>query len=229
MRGTLLALGTAGVLVFSACQAAPSAGPTPAPKVAAEPTKPAAVTAPSPAASPAASPSPAAAPPTVSGPIDGISGRMLIVATGTGPKQVQVPESARIEQEGKGAVDDLKPGLSVGVTGKPDGTAKSIRIFPAAQGTPRPGQIPMSGPEQGNIMTNAVIESFDGKTLVLTAAGSRFSITVPPDTEVLKPVPATFADLATDKRVIAAGTLGPDGTLVASTVNLLGPPPPLAQ
>ena len=52
---------------------------------------------------------------------------------------------------------------------------------------------------------------------------------MPPDTEVLKPVPATFAVLAANKRVIAAGTLGPDGTLVASTINLLGPPPPLAQ
>jgi len=158
-----------------------------------------------------------------------VAGRVLTVATNTGPKQVQVPESARIEQEGKGAIADLKAGISVGVTGLPDGTAKSIRIFPTAQGTPRPGQIPMAGPEQGNIMTNAVVDSFDGKTLNLTAAGSKFSITVPPEAEVLKPLPATFADLAAGKRVLAAGATGPDGVLTATSVNVLGPPPPLAQ
>jgi hypothetical protein len=51
---------------------------------------------------------------------------------------VTVAEDARIEQEGKGSVSDLLPGLGVGVTGKPDGsnvTAVSIRIFPAALGT----------------------------------------------------------------------------------------------
>jgi hypothetical protein len=237
-----------GLLCLAACQPAPPAAPTSAPaKPAAQATSPAAAAAASPAAlvspspspvavaspspSPAAlaspSPSPAAAT-SVSGPIDSIAGRELTVATNTGSRQVQVPESARIEQEGTGTVADLRPGLSVGITGRPDGTARSIRIFPAALGTPRPGQIPMSGPEQGNIMTNAVIESFDGQTLVVSAAGSSFRIAVPPEAEVLKPIPVSFADLAAGKRVIATGTVSPDGTLVAATVNLLGPPPPLA-
>jgi hypothetical protein len=237
-RGSF-ALWIVGLLCLAACQPAPPAAPTSAPaKPAVQATSPAPAAAASPAAvaspspSPAAiaspSPSPAAAT-SVSGPIDSIAGRVLTVATNTGSRQVQVPESARIEQEGAGTVADLRPGLSVGITGRPDGTARSIRIFPAALGTPRPGQIPMAGPEQGNIMTNAVIESFDGQTLVVSAAGSSFRIAVPPEAEVLKPIPASFADLAAGKRVIATGTAGPDGTLVAGTVNLLGPPPPLAQ
>jgi hypothetical protein len=227
-----------GLLCLAACQPAPPAAPTSAPaKPAAQATSPAAAAAspaaiaspsPSPVVLASPSPSPAAAT-SVSGPIDSIAGRVLTVATNTGSRQVQVPESARIEQEGTGTVADLRPGLSVGITGRPDGTARSIRIFPAALGTPRPGQIPMSGPEQGNIMTNAVIESFDGQTLVVSAAGSSFRIAVPPEAEVLKPIPASFADLAAGKRVVATGTVAPDGTLVAATVNLLGPPPPLAQ
>jgi hypothetical protein len=165
----------------------------------------------------------------VSGPIDSIAGRVLTVVTNTGPKQVEVPESARIEQEGKGALADLRPGLSVGITGRPDGTARSIRIFPVALGTPRPGQFPMAGPEQGNLMTNAVVESFDGQTLAVLAAGTRFQLAVPPETEILKPLPASFADLAAGKRVLATGALGADGTLLATSVNLVGPPPQLAQ
>jgi hypothetical protein len=233
---SLLLVSAADLLVAAACQMAPAAAPaaTTAPQptqpvaAAVSPSPAAASPSPSPAAAASPSPSPAAAP-SVSGPIDSIAGRVLTIATNTGPRQVQVPESARIEQEGRGVLADLRPPLSVGITGLPDGTAKSIRIFPAALGTPRPGQIPMTGPEQGNIMTNATIESFDGRVLMVTAAGSRFQFTVPPETEILKPFPASFADLDTGKRLIASGTLAPDGTLVASTINLLGPPPPLAQ
>jgi hypothetical protein len=239
----LLLCGAASLFLTVACQPGPAASPTPAAaKPAAEPTKPiapappvaaspatVASAAPSPATAASPSPSPAAAgPPTIAGPIDTINGRTLTVASNTGPKQVLVPESARIEQEGKGAIADLKAGLSVGITGRPDGTAKSIRIFPTALGTPRPGQIPMAGPEQGNIMTNAVIDAFDGTMLTVAAAGSTYQIKVPADAEVLKPLPATFADLVAGKRVLAAGTPGPDGVLQATSVNLLGPPPPLA-
>lgn len=118
-------------------------------------------------------------------------------------------------------VADLRPGLFVGVTGKPDGTAVSIRIFPAVL-SPRLSQSPMTGPQQGNIMTNAAIESFDGRILTVTAPGEKWQISVPADTEVLRPLPATFEDVAVGKRALTTGTLGPDDVLVAATVNLLG-------
>jgi hypothetical protein len=133
-----------------------------------------------------------------------------------------VAESARIEQEGKGVIADLQPGLSVGITSLPDGTAKSIRVFPAAIGTPKPGQFPLSGAEQGNLMTNSVIQSFDGTMLTVSAAGTSFQITVPPETEVLKPLSASFSDLTAGRRVLASGTTSADGTLVASSVNITG-------
>ena len=166
---------------------------------------------------------------TASGPIERIDGRVLTVTANSGPRQVQVAESAHIEQEGKGVIADLQPGLSVGITSQPDGTAKSIRVFPAALGTPKPGQFPMAGAEQGNLMTNSVIQSFDGSTLTVSAAGTSFQITVPPETEVLKPLAASFSDLAAGKRVLASGTASADGSLVATSVNILGTPPTLAQ
>jgi hypothetical protein len=125
-------------------------------------------------------------------------------------------------------VSDLLPGVAVGVTGKPDGsnvTAVSIRIFPAAFGTPRAGQFPMTGANQGNLMTNSVIESFDGSKLVLNAAGQRYEIGVPPGTEVLKPVPASLSALAPGTRVLAMGAPGADGALRATSINLVGGPP----
>lgn len=169
------------------------------------------------------------APTNVSGPIDRLDGRDLMVMTVDGAKRVQVPESARLEQEGRGATTDLQPGLSVDVTGKPDGMALSIRIFPAALGTLRPGQFPMTGANQGNMMTNSVIESFDGKMLVVMGGANRFTITVPSDVEVLKPVPAKMEDLQVGKRILAVGTPGANGLFIAASVNILGTPPQVAR
>jgi hypothetical protein len=189
---------------------------------------------PTPLPAPTVAPTPAAAAAaqaanTVSGTIDTVNDRTLTVTTNTGPKQVQLTEDAKVEQEGKGSPSDLLPGLGVGVTGKPDGangvTAISIRIFPAVLGTPRPGQFPMTGANQGNLMTNSVIESFDGSKLVLNAAGQRFEINVPSATEVFKPVPATLDALVPGTRVLAAGTPAADGTLRASSINIMGAPP----
>ena len=114
------------LVLAAACSAPQALAPTQAPLATQAP--PALVPTPAPTAA-------AQAVSTVSGAIDSISGRTLTVSTNTGPKQVSLTEDARIEQEGKGTVSDLLPGLGVGVTGKPEGntlTAVSIRIFPAA-------------------------------------------------------------------------------------------------
>jgi hypothetical protein len=160
-----------------------------------------------------------------------VNGHTLTVTTNTGDREVDLADSTRIEKEGKGTLSDLQPGLSVGITGKPDGsnvTAVSIRIFPAAMGTPRPGQFPMTGANAGNLMTNSVIESFDGSNLTLSAAGQRYVIGVPAGTEVLKPVPAQLAELTPGTRVLAIGPAAAgssDGPLQATTVDVFGLPP----
>jgi hypothetical protein len=202
------------LVLLAGCTAAQAPLPTSAPSV--------------PTSAPVATTATAAAS-TVAGPIDTISGRNISVSTNNGAKQVALAENATIEQEGRGSVSDLLPGLGVGVTGKPDAsnqlTAVSIRIFPTALGTPRPGQFPMTGANQGNVMTNSVIESFDGSRLVLNTAGQRYEISVPSGTEVLKPVPATLSALVPGTRVLAAGTPGADGTLQATSINIMAAQP----
>ncbi|MBI2756769.1 MAG: hypothetical protein HYX52_08675 [Chloroflexi bacterium] len=152
-----------------------------------------------------------------------------ITTTAAGTQEVTLPEGVTLEQEGKGTVADLKPGLSVGVTGKPDGTAISIRIFQAST-TVRPGQLPMAGAQAGNTMTNAVIQSFDGDTLTVQLGEQRVPLKLPAGTEVLKPVSAALSDLSAGKRVnVTAVPTGPNGALIATSVYVPGAPPPIAR
>jgi len=127
---------------------------------------------------------------------------------------VRVADNASIMIEGKGTLDDLKPGTMVGITGKPDGTALVVRMFPAGVST-KPSQSPMSGAQTGNIMTNAAIVSFDGKSLVVDLGGEKPTISVTPDTQVVKPVPSTFSEIKPGVRVLATGMM--DGDMLAAT------------
>jgi hypothetical protein len=249
-RRALIALFASTSLVLVACGGTPPA-PTAAPKTESKPAeapKPAAPAAASPAASPAvaaspaaasspaaaaspaaspgASPSPAAAAgPVASGEVDAVDGRNVSVVTATGLRRVRVADNASIMIEGKGSNEDLKPGVLVGVTGKPDGTAVIVRLFPPGI-APKPSQFPMGGPQAGNIMTNATIASFDGKALVLDMGGERPTITVVPETQIVKPVPSTFAEVKPGARITAVGT--PDGDLlVATTVTIITQPTPV--
>jgi hypothetical protein len=162
--------------------------------------------------------SPNAVSPIVAGEVDIVEGRLITVATNTGWRKLQIPESATIQTEGRGTAADLAPGAKVGVTGKPDGTAVSIRIFPQGA-NPRTGQFPMNGAQASNIMTNASIVSFDGKAMALDYDGQAASITVTADTEIVKPVPAALTDIVVGVRIQANGTVTGD-TVAARTVTV---------
>jgi hypothetical protein len=148
---------------------------------------------------------------------------MVSVATATGVRKLRVADNATILIEGKGTVEDLKAGALVGITGKPDGTAVVVRLFPPGI-VPKPSQFPMGGPQTGNVMTNAAIVSFDGKALVVDLGGEKATITVPPEAEIVKPVPSTFSEIKPGARIAALGA--PEGeTLVAQTVTIITQPP----
>jgi hypothetical protein len=236
-------------MVLSACGGAPPAPtaarkPTEAPKPAAPTTAPPAAAAASPAApasspaaaagvsaspalaaSPAASPSPspaAAAPGFVNGEVDAVDGRTISVATNTGVRKVRVADNATILIEGKGTPEDLKPGTFVGITGKPDGTVVVVRLFTPGIAI-KPSQFPMGGPQTGNIMTNAMIASFDGKSIVVDLGGDKQTLMMAPESEVVKPVPSAFSEIKPGTRVQALGT--PDGDILAAqTVTILTQP-----
>jgi hypothetical protein len=136
-----------------------------------------------------------------------------------------VADNATILIEGKGAVEDLKSGAFVGITGKPDGTAVIVRLFPPGI-VPKPSRFPMGGPQAGNVMTNAAIVSFDGKALVVDLGGEKATIQVPPEAQIVKPVPSTFAEIKPGARVTALGQ--PEGDqLVAQTVTIITQPAPV--
>jgi hypothetical protein len=150
---------------------------------------------------------------------------MVSVATATGVRRVRVADNASILMEGQGAAADLKPGVLVGITGKPDGTAVIVRLFPPGI-VPKPSQFQMGGPQAGNIMTNASIVSFDGKALVLDMGGEKPTINVVPETQIVKPVPSTFAEVKPGARIAAVGM--PEGdVLVATTVTIITQPTPV--
>jgi hypothetical protein len=208
----------AATLSLAACGGAAPA-PTAAPKAE---TKPAASPATAASPAPGASPSPAALGPSASGEVDAVEGRLLSVATSTGVRRVRVAENATVLQEGQGTLTDLVSGAMVGVTGRPDGTAVIVRFFPPGI-SPKPGQFPMTGAQAGNIMTNATIVSFDGTALVVDLGGERVTLTVPADAQIIKPLPATFAEIKPGVRLFASGT--PEGdVLVAQTVTVVSPP-----
>jgi len=151
------------------------------------------------------------------------------VATSTDVVKVQVPESAPIEKEAAATADDLRTGEFVAVTARPESdgklTALIVRIFPAALGSVRAGQFPMTGANQGNLMTNATITSWDRSTLVVDFSGEKATFAVPADAELIKSVPAQFGDLQVGWRVLAVpASRQPDGTIVARSVNALGNP-----
>jgi hypothetical protein len=157
--------------------------------------------------------------------VDSVDGRIVSVSTTTGVRRVRVADNATILIEDKGSNDDLKPGVLVGITGKPDGTAVVVRLFPPGI-VPKPSQFPMGGAQQGNIMTNASIVSFDGKALVVDLGGDRQTITVTPESQVVKPVPSTFAEIKPGVRITALGTQEGD-VLAASTVTIITQPTPV--
>ena len=156
--------------------------------------------------------------------VDLVDGRAT-VSTNTGPATIQVNENTRYEKQGLGTLGDIQPNQYVAVTGRPtaDGqVAVQVRVFPVLQATvPARVNSPMDGPNTGNLMTNAIVESFANGRLTVRAAGQTVSIDTAPDTEVLRPEPATAADLIEGRRLVAMGILGADGVLQAALVNLL--------
>ena len=69
-------------------------------------------------------------------------------------------------------------------------------------------------------MTTGQIEAFDGTTMALEFEGQKASIAVPPEAEIVKPIPVALTDVAVGTRVQAQGTISGD-TMTASTVTLL--------
>ena len=157
---------------------------------------------------------------TVSGAIDTVAGRGVVVRSAEGSQQVLVPDGARLERESHGQVSDLRPGDVVGVWRQPNGPALSVRVYSQGQGMPRPGIVPMTGARLGQIAVFGKVVAFQGNSILVNSGAETTSIPLPSNVEVLEPATASLSDLAVGASFTATGNLGPDGVLTATAARL---------
>src|SRR3954452_12179632 len=164
----------------------------------------------------------------VTGSVVQLDGLRATVAANTGPVTVQMTDNTRYEKHGPGTMADLQPNQCVAVTGRPTDNGQVpllIRVFPAAQSTvPARLNSPMDGPNTGNLMNNAIVESLTNGRLTVRAAGEAISIDTTPETQVMRPVPAMASEVIEGSRIAATGAMDADGVLTAAVVNLLDAP-----
>ncbi len=166
---------------------------------------------------------------TVQGTVTAAGAGALTIATSAGPSRVRTTATTRVLHRLPARLEDIKVGDFIGVAARREAngalTAVSINIFPPAlRGRIREGQFAM---ESGNIMTNAVVTQYvsrvSGRTVTLTYAAGAATIAVPPSTQIHRLTVGSLAELRPGMHVIARGTAGGDGALIASSITVEGP------
>jgi hypothetical protein len=142
---------------------------------------------------------------TVSGKIESIVGKSILLETAIGKTRVRLADAVRIERDILGSPADLKAGRFVGVLHAPSGPATSVRLYTTGPSMPRPGVVPMAGSRVGQITTFGSIVALQFGGLLMNAAGETTNVTLLGTVEVLKPVPAGAADLTAGMSLVATG------------------------
>jgi hypothetical protein len=126
------------------------------------------------------------------------------------------------------ALQDIKAGDALGVTARrgDDGglIATAINIFtPELYKTVRKGQFPMQQP--GLIMTNALVSQYaqgvEGRLLRMQVDNAQSAISVPEGVNISRIVSLKISDLKTGNHVTVRGTAAADGSISASSINLI--------
>jgi hypothetical protein len=159
---------------------------------------------------------------TVSGKIESIVGKSILLETADGKARVRLADGVRIEHDILGSAADLKAGRFVGVLHAPSGPATSVRLYTTGPSMPRPGVIPMAGSRVGQVTTFGSIVALQFGGLLMHTGIDTTTVTLPGTVEVLKPAPAGAADLTAGLSVVATGPINGDGTLVATGIHLTG-------
>jgi hypothetical protein len=169
-----------------------------------------------------------AAPATVfaEGTITSLSPDSLVLATSSGSTQVKMTAQTRVSRRIAVTLDDIKAGDYIGASSRreADGslTAVYVNIFPPSLRNQIPeGESPWLG---GNVMTNAVVTEYvtgiSGRTLLVKFRDMTVRINVPPGAEITRYFVTTRADLRVGRRVLALGTTGADGSLIARSIQI---------
>jgi hypothetical protein len=136
-------------------------------------------------------------------------------------------DAPRIVGVVKASIDDVKPGVFIGVTSVPkEGTssrALEIHIFPESRRGTGEGDRPFDL-APGSSMTNGTaanpVDSVDGKSITVNYKGGSRVIVISPDTAVVTFAPADASELKPGAKVIVTAQKGADGALTAVAINI---------
>jgi Domain of unknown function (DUF5666) len=173
----------------------------------------------------------------VRGTIEQVAGNVLTVKTREGQEvKIKLPDNARVLGVQKTSLDEVKPGSYVGVSAMPqtDGSQKAlhVHIFLDAMRGVAEGFGPWDV-RPNSTMTNATVDTTvagtDGRTLTLKYKDGEKKILVPSDIPIVAYLPGDTSELKAGARIfISAAAKQPDGTLLASRVNVgRGVAPPM--
>ena len=167
-------------------------------------------------------------PSRIRGQIEKADGAMLVLKTRDGSMlNVKVADDARVAALVKASLADIKKDSFIGIAGipQPDGSiqAFSIHIFLAAQRGVVPDRHGPWDARPGSTMTNAYVEdlvqSKDGKTLMVKYKDGEKKIIVMPETVIAAVAPGNKSELkAGTPVIIMAAEKQPDGSMLAKTL-----------
>lgn len=172
----------------------------------------------------------------VRGTIAAVDGPVLTVRSREGETfSIRLADDLRVSTLRRLSLADITKDSFVGVGGmpQPDGTIKALQVvvFPEAMRGTGEGHRPWELPE--STMTNATVadsvQSVSGRTLTLKYKTGQQTITVPPETPIVTPVPAERSDLVVGETVSMGVQQQPDGSLRSGriTVSKPGAAPPI--
>jgi len=167
-------------------------------------------------------------PSRIRGQIEKADGAMLVLKTRDGSMlNVKVADDARVAALVKASLADIKKDSFIGIAGipQPDGSiqAFSIHIFLPAQRGVVPDRHGPWDARPGSTMTNAYVEdlvqSKDGKTLMVKYKDGEKKLIVMPETVIAAVAPGNKSELkAGTPVIIMAAEKQPDGSMLAKTL-----------
>ena len=170
-------------------------------------------------------------PVTIRGKIASIKGQELVVTAANGEVRVKAPDTAIIRGEILLKLADIIPGMYLGTTAQKqaDGTFRSseVHIFSEDQRGTGEGHRPSSS-VPNSTMTNANVERVEdgavqdvrGRTMTLKYQGGEVKVFVPPDTPIVKRVPANRESLRPGAEVTIQANRAADGFISAAQITV---------
>lgn len=164
----------------------------------------------------------------VRGEIVSLEGPVLDVKSRQGTDvTIHLGEKLRIVGVVKASIEDIKPGVFIGVSSVPkegsSSRALEIHIFPEAlrgsgEGDRAWDLVP------GSSMTNgtaaSAVDSVDGKSVTVSYKGGSRVIVISPDTSIVSFAAADKSELKPGAKVFVNAQKAPDGTLTAASINV---------